>query len=102
MSQFDGKWDVVVHTFMGDQKSEHTFQVDGNELTGSIMDKGNGNIAPITSGTVDGNKINFQFTIKIPIGEMEFAMTGELSEDGMIRGTSSNAMGSFEFEAVRQ
>lgn len=101
MSQFNGKWDVVVHTFMGDQRSEHIFQVKDNLLTGTIMDIGSGNIVNITSGILNGNKINYQFTIKIPIGEMEFTMEGEMSEDETIHGTSSNAMGSFEYEAVR-
>ncbi len=102
MDKFSGMWDIVVHTYMGDQFSEHEYSVEGSTLKGVITDKGNGNKAEIVDGTVDGNSISYKFTIKIPIGEMEFHMTGELMEDGKIKGNSSNAMGSFEYEAVKR
>ncbi len=102
MDKFSGIWDVVVHTYMGDQFSEHEYVVEGTSLRGSIMDKGNGNKGEIVDGSVDGNNIFFKFTIKIPIGEMEFNMVGELKEEGKIVGNSSNAMGSFEYEAVKR
>jgi len=35
------------------------------------------------------------------VGEMTNHLVGTLGEDDVIRGTSSNPMGSFEFEAVR-
>ncbi|MDF2513883.1 MAG: hypothetical protein K0S04_3749, partial [Herbinix sp.] len=31
-----------------------------------------------------------------------FTMVGELKEDGKIAGNSSNAMGSFEYEAIKR
>jgi hypothetical protein len=102
MNEFTGIWDVVVHTFMGDQFSEHEYKVEDTTLSGTITDKGNGNQAEIVDGKINGNSISYKFTIKIPIGEMEFTMVGELKEEGKIIGNSSNAMGSFEFEAVKR
>ncbi len=102
MNELSGIWDVVVHTFMGDQFSEHEYEADGTTLSGTITDKGNGNKAAIVDGRIEGNSISYKFTIKIPIGEMEFTMVGELKEDGKILGNSSNAMGSFEFEATKR
>jgi hypothetical protein len=102
MNNFSGIWDVVVHTFMGDQFSEHEYVVEGTTLNGIITDKGNGNKAEIKDGTINGSSISYKFTIKIPIGEMEFTMVGELKEDGKIAGNSSNAMGSFEYEAIKR
>ena len=97
MSALVGKWDVVVHTFMGDQFAVHDLTVNGSELTGTVMDKGNGATTDIYDGSVDGNKFHYVFKIKIPIGNLEFTIDGELLADGTIKGTSANAMGSFEF-----
>lgn len=101
MAELAGKWNVVVHTYMGDQNSVHEYVVDGNVLTGTVIDGGNGNTAEIQSGKIEGNKISYKFTLKIPIGEMEFNIEGTLQDDGSLKGSSSNAMGSFEFEAVK-
>lgn len=101
MAKLSGKWDVTVHTYIGDQFSLHEFSVDGDTLTGTVTDKGNGNSAPLLEGKVEGNKFSYKFTLKIPIGEMEFQFEGALLEDGTLKGTSSNAMGSFDFDAVR-
>ncbi len=101
MAGIQGAWNIVVHTYMGDQNSLHEYEVDGGVLTGTITDGGNGNKAQIREGKVDGDHFSFQFTIKIPIGEMEFTMDGALQADGRLKGNSSNAMGSFEFEGTR-
>lgn len=50
---------------------------------------------------MNGNKYEYDLTIKTAVGEMTNHLCGELGEDDVIRGTSTNAMGSFEFEAVR-
>lgn len=101
MADLAGKWNMVVHTYMGDQFSEHEYIVEGDALKGVITDKSNGNKAEIMNGKVNRNQFSYKFTIKIPIGEMEFTMIGELSEEGTTKGTSSNAMGSFEFDGTR-
>lgn len=101
MSGLAGKWNIVVHTYMGDQFSTHEYVVDGDTLTGEITDGGNGNKAAVQNGKVDGNCFSFTFRIQIPIGDLEFNMSGELKEDGTIGGISKNAMGEFEFEGTK-
>lgn len=101
MSGLTGKWNIVVHTYMGDQFSTHEYAVDGEKLTGEITDGGNGNKASVQNGKVKGNKFSFTFRIQIPIGDLEFEMNGELKEDGTVYGISKNAMGEFEFEGKR-
>lgn len=101
MSNLTGKWDVVVHTFIGDQFAFHNLNVDGENLTGTVTDKGNGSEAEVTEGKVNGNKFNYEFKIKIPIGNLKFKIEGEILEDGTIKGISKNAMGKFEFTGVR-
>lgn len=101
MSNLTGKWDVVVHTFIGDQFAFHELTADGEILTGTVTDKGNGSAAEIYDGKVEGDKFAYEFKIKIPIGNLKFKIDGELLADGTIKGVSKNAMGKFEFTGVR-
>lgn len=100
MATLTGKWDIVVHTFIGDQFAIHELSVDGETLTGTVTDKGNGSKAEIMDGKVDGNTFNYNFKIKIPIGHLKFDINGEISDDTII-GISKNAMGKFKFEGKR-
>lgn len=102
MSDLNGVWDVIIHTYMGDQFSEHKLEVADYVLSGTITDKGNGNKVSIYETQVSDNKYSYKFTIKIPIGEMEFFIEGELKEDSKIYGNSSNAMGNFPFEGTKR
>ncbi len=99
MNAITGTWNAVVHTFMGDQFSTHTLDAE-NGLTGQIKDGQTGNVVDIYETSIDGNKISYKFTVKIPIGEMEFTITAELV-DGKLVGQSVNAMGEFGFEATK-
>ena len=100
MAGISGKWAVTVHTYMGDQRATHEYAVDGDKMTAKIVDGANGASTEV-EGSVDGNKFTFTFTLKVAIGEMEFTINGEYLDDDTIKGTSSNAMGSFEFDGVR-
>ena len=80
MSKLNGSWKITVHTY---------------------KDAGNGAVAPIVNGVVTGNKYEYDLTIKTPVGEMTNHLVGELGDDDVIRGTSSNPMGSFDFDATR-
>lgn len=100
MADLAGKYNVTVHTFMGDQRSVHEYTVAGDMLTGTVTDGANASVAEIREGKTDGTNFEYKFTIKAAIGEMEFTMTGALQADGTIKGNSVNAMGSFEFDGV--
>ena len=101
MSKLNGSWKMTVHTYMGDMRSTLYFTVEGSKLTGYGKDAANGAEGKIANGVVNGNKYEYDMTIKTAVGEMTNHLVGELGEDDVIHGTSSNAMGSFEFEAVR-
>ena len=101
MSKLNGSWKMTLHTYMGDMRSTLYFTVEGDKLVGSGKDASNGADAPIVNGVVNGNSYEYDLTIKTAMGEMTNHLAGTLGEDDVIRGTSSNAMGSFEFEAVR-
>ena len=100
MSKLNGTWNIVLHTFMGDMRSTLAATVEGDVLTGTVTDASNGAVAPVVNGKVDGDKFSYEVTIKTAVGEMTNTLTGELVGD-VLKGTSSNAMGSFEFEATR-
>lgn len=102
MNALTGKWKVVVHTYMGDQFATHELTADGDRLTGKVIDGGNGNSTEILDGKVDGNRFSYHFALRIPIGDMEFAIEGELLDDGSIKGSSTNPMGTFEFDGTKE
>lgn len=101
MAELTGKWAITVHTFMGDQRSTHDIKVDGNTVSGTITDGGNGSQVEFTGGTTDGTNYSYEFEIKAAIGKMKFKMEGALQEDGTLKGVSANAMGKFDYDGVR-
>lgn len=96
----EGKWIMTVHTFMGDMASKCEFSIDGETLTGTVEDAANGAVAPIEKGSFKDGAFDYEVTIKTAVGEMTNHLSGKLEGDKLI-GTSSNAMGSFECDAVR-
>jgi hypothetical protein len=101
MSKLNGSWKMTLHTYMGDMRSTLYFTVEGDKLVGSGKDAANGAVGTIDNGVVNGNSYEYDMTIKTAVGEMTNHLVGELGDDDVIRGTSSNAMGSFDFDAVR-
>ena len=96
-----GKWLVTVHTFMGDMRSHYEVAVDGNTLTGTATDASNGATAPIVDGTYNDGAFKFTMTIKTAVGEMTNVLEGTYADDKLV-GTSTNPMGSFDFDGVRE
>ena len=101
MSKLNGTWNIILHTYMGDMRTKLEAVVDGNKLTGTATDASNGAVAALENGVVDGNKFSYEVTIKTAVGELTNQLSGELVEDNLLRGTSKNPMGEFEFEATR-
>ncbi|MCF0143234.1 MAG: hypothetical protein HUJ75_07645 [Parasporobacterium sp.] len=96
----EGKWNVTVHTFMGDMRSQYDIKVNGNALEGTATDSSSGATAPIENGQFDGTNFSWSITIKTPVGEMTNNLTGTFEGD-KLTGKSSNPMGAFDFDAVR-
>lgn len=102
MSKLNGKWNIVVKTYMGDMPNTADFQVEGGALTGTVTDSGNGVSAPVENGVVNGDNFSYQVTLKVAIGEITNELAGTIGADGnTLSGISKNAMGEFPFEGVR-
>lgn len=100
MSRLNGKWNITIKTYMGDQRSTADLQVEGGSITGKVTDAGTGNSAVIFDGKADGDKFSYKATLKLPVGELTFEMIGELSGDEL-KGKSVNPMGEFDFMGIR-
>ena len=96
----EGKWELTVHTYMGDMRSIMEYKVENGVLTGTGTDGSNGAVAPVDNGTFDGKNFSYTLTIKTAVGEMTNELHGTLEGDRLI-GKSKNAMGEFDIEGVR-
>ena len=101
MSKLAGKWATAVKLPIGNVESEAEFFVDGNKLTGTILDLSNGHVSEIRKGKVDGDSFSLEITFITLVGDMETKMTGCVNVDDMLVGVSENPMGEFDFEARR-
>lgn len=95
-----GKWDFVVHTYMGDMTSHMDFKVDGTTLTGTGEDAANGAVAEIQNGKYEDGKFSYTLTIKTAVGEMTNEICGVVDGD-KITGKSKNPMGEFDITGTR-
>lgn len=95
-----GKWDFVVHTFMGDMTSHMDFKVDGTTLTGTGEDAANGAVAEIQNGKYEDGKFSYTLTIKTAVGEMTNELSGTVDGDKIV-GKSKNPMGEFDVTGTR-
>ena len=96
----EGKWDLVVHTYMGDMTSHMEFKVDGNVLTGTGEDAANGAVANIENGCFENGAFRYTLTIKTAVGEMTNELSGTVDGD-TLTGKSKNAMGEFDVTGKR-
>jgi len=102
MASLEGKWKLIVKTFMGDMRSLHELKVKGTKVTGIVIDIGTGNKGKVEDGKLDGDSFSYSVTVNTPVGEMTNHLTGSVNAEGnMISGKSKNAMGEFEFSASR-
>lgn len=96
----DGKWNLVVHTYMGDMTSHMNFKVDGTTLTGTGEDGANGATASIEDGKFENGAFSYKITIKTAVGEMTNELSGTVEGD-TLKGKSKNAMGEFDVTGTR-
>lgn len=96
----EGKWDLVVHTYMGDMTSHCTYKVEGTVLTGTVEDAANGAEAPIEDGRFENGAFSYRLTIKTAVGEMTNELSGTVDGD-TLTGKSKNAMGEFDVTGKR-
>ena len=96
----DGKWELCVHTYMGDMRSHYEFKVDGTTLTGMAEDAANGATAPVEDGKFENGEFSFKITIKTAVGEMTNELCGTV-DGSTLKGKSKNAMGEFDLDGVK-
>ena len=96
----EGKWDLVVHTYMGDMTSHMEYHVDGTTLTGTGEDAANGAVAEIKNGKFENGEFSYELTIKTAVGEMTNQLSGKVEGD-TLTGKSKNAMGEFDVTGTR-
>lgn len=100
MSNLNGKWNMVVKTYMGDMRTLLEAAVEDGKLSGQCTDVASGAVAPLDDTVLDGNKFSYSITIKTAVGVMTNRLTCELVGDE-IHGKSANAMGEFEVIGTR-
>lgn len=77
MSDVAGKWDCVVKSPLGEQKSVLTVVVDGDTFTGT--NAGATGSLDVLDGKVDGNKLTWKMDMKVP---MPIMLDAEATIDG--------------------
>ena len=94
----DGKWNQVVKSPMGDQKSVVTFKQEGTTLTGTA--EAQGNSQAIQDGTINGNAIAWKVSITTPF-PMTLEFAGTFEGDAMSGKVKAGAFGSFDWSGTR-
>lgn len=95
-----GKWVLDVTLTAGSGSPTFTFQQKGETLTGKYS--GTLGEADVT-GTVKGDDIRFQFTVKGDLGELTAKYTGRVTGDTMKgKADYGSAVGDGTFEGKRQ
>ena len=94
----DGKWNLVVKSPMGDQKSVVTFKQEGGTLTGT--GEAQGNSQALQNGKIDGANISWSVSITTPF-PMTLEFAGTFSGDTMSGKVKAGAFGSFDWSGAR-
>lgn len=73
---FDGKYNIVMKTPMGDREAELTLKQDGDALTGSAV--ADGNTTPLNNGKVEDGHAKFEMDLTSPMPiTLEFDLEAE-------------------------
>jgi hypothetical protein len=94
----DGKWNIVVNSPMGAQKSELTLKSSGTTLTGS--GSGQGGSQEIADGKVDGDNVSWKVSITTPF-PMTLEFSGAVAGDAISGNVKAGNFGSFPFSGTR-
>ena len=100
MSKLNGKWKTLIKTPRGDMTGVADFAVKGDTFKGKIKDS-SGDVAKMEKGKLDGDNFSFEITVLTGVGELVCVLSGVVNDEDKIVGTSKNAMGEFEFTAIR-
>lgn len=62
---FDGKWNIVMKTPMGDREAEITLSQEGDNITGEAV--ADGNATPLKNGRVEDGHAKFEMDLTSPM-----------------------------------
>lgn len=88
-----GTWNLTMNSPLGDQQATLKIDETGGTLTGK------NDPVPVQRLTIDGANISFAADADTPVGKLNLAFTGTLSDAG-IAGTYATPFGSFNFSGV--
>ncbi len=93
-----GTWNLTLKSPLGDQAA----QLDLHDHDGSVQGTltGKGDPAALQGLTVDGANLAFSADADTPVGRMNLAFTGAVTDD-TLAGTYSTPFGAFEFSGSR-
>lgn len=99
-----GAWDVVLNTPGGARNFRAVFKVDGGKLTGELKREGAAAGDPAglpVEGKVNGNEIEFSYTVKYQDNDLTITMSGKIDGDAMSGTASFGGFAEDEWKARR-
>lgn len=100
MSNVSGKYDCVVKSPLGDQKSVMTVNDNGD---GTFTGRQEGAMGSLdcTDGQVEGNKLNWKMKMTVPM-PMDLDCEATVDGDTITGGVKAGAFGTFPLNGTRQ
>jgi hypothetical protein len=95
----DGTWNLTMQTPMGERTSSVTLSSSGGTLTGTQTAEGNS--APITDGTVNGDSAHWSVAITNPM-PLTLTFDGQVSGNDMTGDMMITGFGTWPFTGKRE
>jgi len=99
-----GAWDVILNTPGGARNFRAVFKVDGDKLTGELKREGAAAADPAglpVEGKINGNDIEFSYTVKYQDNDLTITMSGKIDGDSMSGTASFGGFAEDEWKAKR-
>lgn len=100
----DGRWDLVITSPMGEQKSFWDLKVEGDTITGSLNDAATEKMTGVVESTesVDDKSFAFKTTLKLQFGKLPFTMTGTIDSETEISGKAAMPIVTSKFRGTKR
>lgn len=95
---FDGNYQVIVKTPMGDQQGRLTIQTAGDVFSGSLETPSGA--SSFSGGRISGNLLQWQAETKTPMGAFDVSYTVTIDGD-KLTGEASTPLGAAPMEGVK-
>lgn len=96
-----GVWDMTLITPRGEREAELTIEQDGDAIKVTMPGfRGGGDMTG--EGTVTENKIQWDFSVEGPQGDITMAYTGTIEGNSMSGEAEFGQMGTFEWTAKKK